>query len=178
MDFKSIATSMYPHWILGALMIFATINAGYKDFVRIDKNAIKRWIKFLLILTAYRILAFKLWPGNHFRDAANNIIQIPWALTLTVFWEDSSHGLPLLLIRHLIGTKRWTWPIHALLTAILMLEFGLGHTYQGIFSAILLSLYVPYSVMLGKKYGFGTVMIGHTLFDLTTILSLKFLMSI
>lgn len=165
---------MYPLWIFGALMVWATIKSGNKEVVRVEKPAVWNWIKFLGIITLCRIVMFKLSP-HFFLDSAKNIIQIPILLTFSVFWEDATHGLPLLLFRKFIGTKWWTWPIHILLTAIVMLEFGLGHIYQGIFPAILLSFYIPYSIRLGKKYGFGTVMIGHTLYDFITIFTLKVL---
>jgi hypothetical protein len=148
--------------------------AGYKILIRVEKPAILKFITFLGILTLYRVIIFTLFPHfGPFENSAHNVMQIPWPLTLTVFWEDACHGLPLLLLRHLIGTKKWTWPIHGLATAMVMLEFGLGHVYQGLAAAAMLSLYIPYSIMMGKKVGFGTVMIAHTLFDLTTILTLK-----
>lgn len=176
MNIKSLILTMYPYWILGAAVIWATIKAGYADAVRVEKKAIFNWLKFLGSITLYRIVLFKLFPNiSMFRDAAHSILQIPWPMTLTVFWEDACHGLPLLLLQRLIGTKKWTWPIHGILTALVMLEFGMGHVYQGLFAAILLSCYVPYSIKMGKKVGFGTVMVCHTLYDLVTILTLKLL---
>jgi hypothetical protein len=110
------------------------------------------------------------------KDAANNIKIIPLMATLTVAWEDCCHGMLLLLLRKWIGTQKWwTFPIHGIATLILMTEFGFGHLYQGLFAALLLSLYVPYSIRLGKQYGWGTVMICHTLFDFSTILTMKLL---
>lgn len=174
-----MALQMYPYWLLGAGVLAATALAGYKNLIRIEKKAILDWMKFLCVITIYRIALFKLLPHmDYLQNSARNISIIPWPLTLTVFWEDACHGLPLLMLRKLIGTKKWTWPIHGILTAVVMLEFGLGHVYQGLISAALLSLYVPYSVALGDKYGFGTIMICHTLFDLTTILSIKFLLGV
>lgn len=179
MDFKTFALKMYPYWILGAGVLAATALAGLKDIIRIEKQAVFNFIKFLGILTLYRIVLFKLFPNfGPFHDAAKNITMIPWLATLTVFWEDACHGLPLYLLQKLIGTKKWTWPIHGILTAMVMLEFGLGHVYQGLASAALLSLYVPYSIRYGKQYGFGTVMVCHTLFDLATILSMKVLLGV
>jgi hypothetical protein len=178
MDIKSIAAVMYPYWLMGAFVIWATIKGGNKDVVRVEKKPLMSWIKFLVIITCYRIVMFKLFAhGTSLEETAKTITTIPWPLTLTVFWEDACHGLPLLLLRNFIGTdKWWKWLIHAPLLAMVMLEFGLGHVYQGVFAAAMLSLYIPYSIHLGRKHGFGTVMIGHTLYDLTTILSLKFLL--
>lgn len=174
MDIKELAFVMYPYWILGSAMFLVTKASKYKDLVRAEKKAIFGFLKFLAFLTVYRVVLFKLFPNfEMFRNATKSISVIPTALTLTVGWEDCVHGLPLLLLRKFIGTKKWTWPIHGILTAAVMVEFGMGHVYQGLFSAILLSFYIPYSVRLGNKYGFGTVIIGHVLFDLTTIITMK-----
>lgn len=179
MDIKSVALDMYPYWLMGAGVLIATALAGFKKVLRIEKPAVIQWIKFLGIITVYRVLLFKLFPNfGHLQDAAKNIAIIPWPLTLTVFWEDACHGLPLYLLRKIIGTKWWTWFIHVPLTALVMFEFGLGHLYQGVPAALLFSCYIPYSIKLGEKYGWGTVMLGHTLFDLTTILSIKFLLGV
>lgn len=168
---------MYPCWLLGAAVIWATVKAGYGNLVRVERPAIMNFVRFLCVVTLYRIALFKLFPHAHMiEEAGKNLSLIPWPLTLTVFWEDACHGLPLLLLRQFLGTKKWTWPIHGFLTLMVMLEFGLGHVYQGLLPAALLSLYVPYSIRLGKKYGFGTVMLGHTLWDLSTIISIKFIL--
>lgn len=177
MDFKSIALIMYPYWLLGAIMVWATIKTGHKDLVRVEKKGVKSWLKFLFILTVYRFLMFKLFSFGKVADTSA-VSQIPWPLTLTVFWEDACHGLPLLLIRNFIGKEWWTGPVNILLTLIVMLQFGLGHTYQGVAAAVALSFYIPVSIHMAKKYGFGTVMICHTLYDLVTVLSLKYLFGV
>lgn len=173
MDLKSIALIMLPYWILGAFVLLATYLAGQKEVIRVQKSSVLGFIRFLGIITFYRVVLFKFFHG-HFEESAKNISIIPWPLTLTVFWEDACHGLPLYLLRKWIGTdKWWKWLIHGPLLAMVMLEFGLGHVYQGVFAACLLSLYVPYSIKMGEKHGFGTVMVCHTLFDLATILTMK-----
>lgn len=177
MDFKSIVLNYYPYWILGAFMVWATARSSAKELVRVDRLAVFSWIRFMFMITMARILMFTLFPSV-FRAAAKDLTVIPWPLTLTVFWEDACHGLPLALIMRWIGTAKWTWPIHGFLIAVTMLEFGLGHVYQGIPSAIALSFYVPYSIHLGKKYGFGTVMICHSLYDLFTIVTIQKLLGV
>lgn len=178
MDLKSMAAVMYPYWLMGAFVLWATVKGGYKNEIRVEKKAVWNWIKFLAIITCYRVVMFKLFAHSKtLEESAKVITQIPWPLTLTVFWEDACHGLPLLLMMKFIGTdKWWKWLIHVPIIAMVMLEFGLGHVYQGPIAAFALSFYIPYSIRLGRKFGFGTVMIGHTLYDLTTILSIKFLL--
>lgn len=175
MNAKDLAIAMYPHWLIGIFVIWATIKAGYSDLLRFDKKAILGWVRFLILLTVYRIGMFKLFPV-HFSAASEPASIIPWPLTLTVFWEDALHILPLILLQKLIGTRKWTWPIHAIATAIMMVEFGSGHIYQGFPAACMLSLYIPIVTRMGKKNGLGTVMLCHTLYDLCTILTIKFFM--
>lgn len=175
MDLKSMALAMYPYWILGASVLVATILAGKKNLIRVEKKPVLDWVKFLAVVTFWRVIMFKLFPSAT-ASVGKNIAFLPWQLTLTVFWEDACHGLPLLMIKKAFGASKWLKPLYWAIVGLVMLEFGLGHVYQGVFAACLLSLYIPYSIKLGEKYGFGTVMVGHTLFDLTTILTVKFLM--
>lgn len=177
MEFKSIALTMYPYWLMGIFVIMAVFLSGHKDTIRVDKKGLLSWARILGMVTIYRIVIFKLFSHNHvLQDMVKHVTAIPWPLTLFVFWEDACHGLPLLLIQRFLGTDKW-WKkaIHGVLMGTVMLEFGLGHVYQGFIAAGLLSLYIPYSIKIAKKYGFGTIMIGHTMYDLVTILSLKFL---
>ena len=64
MDIKYFVTNMYPYWLLGIFVIFATIFAGYKNVVRVEKDAMIKWLRFLLIITFYRVILFKAFPNN------------------------------------------------------------------------------------------------------------------
>lgn len=178
MDFQTIASAMWPCWVFGAGMLYATKKSDHADLLKVDKKALSKWGIFLLLLTVWRIFSFKFYAhSEHFKDSLKAVDQIPWQATLTVFWEDACHGLPLVLLQRLIGTKKWfTKPINYIALLVTMVAFGLGHLYQGVFSAVLLSFYIPYSMKLGKKYGFGTVMLGHMMYDLSTILAIKWMM--
>lgn len=165
---------MWPNWLLGAFMLWSVAKTRSKDLIRVDKKALKNWLNFLVNISMIRILLATIFH-HKFAEMTKDVVSIPWPLTLTVFWEDACHGLPLVLIQRFLGTSKWTWPIHAILTLLVMFEFGLGHVYQGVPAAIMLSFYIPVSMHLGKKYGFGTVMVGHTLYDLFTVLTLKIL---
>ena len=170
---------MYPYWLLGAGVLAATWLAGLKKMIRVEKAPLLNWARLLFVITIYRIILFKFFPNfGPFHDSAQNISIIPWPLTLTVFWEDACHGLPMLMLKNAIGDRKWLKPFYWAIMGIVMLEFGLGHVYQGLIQAALLSFYIPYSVKLGEKFGFGTVMLGHTLFDLTTILTVKYVLGV
>lgn len=170
MDFSTIASIYWPYWLLGLAMIFATKKSEYKELMRVEIKSVVKWIIFLVFLTIYRIVMFKNFPDQFaLTDNQKSLSIISWPITLLVFWEDATFGLPLLLLRKILGTRWFTFPIHLIAMLTVMFSFGLGHTYQGIGAAMLLSLYVPASVSIGGKRGFGTVMINHTLYDLATI---------
>lgn len=181
MDFKTMAMNLFPFWILGLVMVFATISAGYKDLLRVEPKAVGKWLKLMGTVTLFRIVMFKLSMlsstlGPHLKESLQPIMGIPWQGTLFVFWEDAVHGLPIILLGMLINQKWYSKVAYYGLMALIMISFGLGHTYQGNFAAMMLSLYIPFTVNAGKKYGVGTVMACHTIYDLTTILTFKLLL--
>lgn len=174
MDMKSIALAMYPSWLLGAFMIWATIQAGYGKFVRIQKRSVIKWIIFLCVITLFRVFTIRyMLELDHMKESAKGVLLIPWPATLTVFWEDAAHGLPLFLLYLWSRASKFKMVLWYCLLAMVTLSFGSGHTYQGYWAAALLMLYIPYSIKLGAKHGFGTVMVCHTLYDLFTILTVK-----
>lgn len=164
---------MYPYWILGILVIYAVWFSSNRYFLRITKKPIIKWIRFLAIVTLIRIILFKFLLGAHLESPG---VVIPLPIAFTVFWEDACHGLPLALFKKMIGNNKWLKPLYWVLMAIVMVEFGFGHLYQGVVPAMFLTLYVPYSVKMGEKHGFGTVMIGHILYDLATMLFVKYML--
>jgi hypothetical protein len=176
MDFTTFASHMYPFWILGVCILGLVIAAGQKHWIRIEKSAVLRWMRFLAIITACRFAMSRL-PWFHYLFDVKNASYIPWTVTFTVFWEDACHGLPLFILQKLIGkANKWTRSIHFILLCITMFEFGIGHLYQGPMAAFLLSFYIPYSIKKGEEYGFGTVMMCHMMYDLVTLLFVQYLL--
>jgi hypothetical protein len=175
MSFTEIAINMFPYWIAGALVMLAVYKSRYKHLLRVEKKPVIKWIAFLAILTAYRIVLFKLLAGTGLLDNVGaGASLIPWQATLTVFWEDMCHGLPLAILAISLGNdKKWKKVIQWSAMVLVMTYFGLGHVYQGYFVAFLLSFYVPFTVKKGQEVGFGTIMICHTLYDLATILTVQ-----
>lgn len=175
MTFTEMALRMYPYWIMGIFMLFAVYQSNHRDLLRIELNKIGKWILFLGGLTIYRIIVFKLFSGNEYlHQAGTGASIIPWQATLTVFWEDACHSLPLVILARALGTDRW-WKkgLIGAAIALVMVSFGLGHVYQGYLAAIFLSFYIPFTYKKGQEVGFGTVMICHMLYDLATILTIK-----
>lgn len=175
MDFQTIATYMYPYWILGVLVIMAVIAAGQKHLVRVEARPVFNWCVFLIVMTAIRLFLLNCFGFQGITGPPIGLKMIPWTAALTVFWEDACHGLPLLILSNMIGDKkRWAKAVNALALVLVSISFGIGHLYQGPFVALLLCFYVSSSINYGKKYGFGTVMLCHTLFDLVTFLYVKY----
>lgn len=175
MSFTEMAMRMFPYWIMGLFMVYAVWQSSHKDLLRVEPKAVAKWLLFLGGLTLYRIAIFKFFSTNQqLHDMTSGAMIIPWQATLTVFWEDACHGLPLAILARVLGTDKW-WKKGIVGAAILavMASFGLGHVYQGTIAAIFLSFYIPFTFKKGQQVGFGTVMICHTLYDLATILTIK-----
>jgi len=181
MNITEIAKQMWPCWALGAIILHQVWNSKNKDLLRIQPDSLKKWIGFLFLITALRVMAFDIYillkgsaPPLH--KLASTISQIPILATFTTFWEDACHGLPLVLLRRWMVGKWFSKPLNILATLAIMLSFGSGHTYQGIIPALMLTMYIPISAKLGEKHGFGTVMIGHSLYDFFTLLTVKWML--
>jgi hypothetical protein len=174
--FKQFALNMYPFWILGILVIGSVIASGNKSLLRIKRKPLIKWIGFLAFITAIRFVLYRIAmlseTSHHMHQA---VAMFPWYVGLTVFWEDAAHGLPLLILRKLLSkSNKYIKLLYYPVLLAVMVEFGIGHLYQGILPAMLLSFYIPYSVKVGEKNGFGTVMIGHMLYDIVTLLSVQY----
>jgi hypothetical protein len=177
LSFNTIAEYMYPFWILGALVIIATVCAGQKNLLRIEIKPILKWCSFLILITGIRIFLLKSAGYVGLTGTPTGLMAIPWVASFTVFWEDICHSLPLVILNDLIGTTRkWARVVNQIALFTVSVSFGLSHLYQGIVVSAILCFYVPYSIKYGKKYGFGTVIVCHTLFDLVTFLFIKYFM--
>lgn len=176
MTFKDVVLSMWQYWAMGGAMLAATAYAGYSEFIRVEKKAVVKFAMFMALVTLWRLISMTfLLKIPAMRHAAENVTIIPIPATLTVFWEDACHGLPLLLVQTALGMdKLYKKIINYVILAVVMFSFGSGHLYQGTAASLMLMLYIPYSIRFGKKYGFGTVMICHTLYDLLTIVTIKY----
>lgn len=159
---------MYPNWIAGIAMMAYLVLAGKKEILRVSKKPVAKWFCFLGLLTVLRLILNEIAPIH-----SPAVLAIPWQVPFTVFWEDAMFGIPLFLFKQSIGDSKWKkWAFWPLLIAF-QTVFGLGHIYQGVIAAFFLSFYVPYTLKMGEKHGFGTVMICHMAYDLATILFLR-----
>ena len=101
-------------------------------------------------------------------------MMIPLGASLTVFWEDMCHTVPIAILSLALGNDK-LWKKALILITIIMVQisFGLGHIYQGYIAAFFLSFYIPVTLKRGQKIGFGTVMLCHTAYDFITLLTMK-----
>lgn len=179
MDVKSMVDSMFPFWIMGLIMLYLVKNSEYANLLRIDKKGLFKFGRFLTILTVIRVVYLKfIAPPSSLEGIKNISDLIPWQTLFGVFWEDACHALPLVLLGLAFSDQKWfkilRWP----LLAIVALSFGSAHEYEGFMAMVVLTCYIPVTMSLGKKYGFGTVMICHVLYDLITFLSFKLILSL
>jgi hypothetical protein len=147
-------------WILGVLSLIYTYRID-KSYLRIDVKALKGFGIFLLWLTLIRSFIFTISQSMPMSDILPLIN--PW-LMLGVFWEDAIHVMPLIILKDKEVINKY---VYYALFACSALVFASGHMYQG-WIGLASILYMYFSAKYGRKHGFGTVMICHTAYDLTT----------
>jgi hypothetical protein len=173
MSAKEMAMHMWPCWLIGILMLYAVWNSKYKNMLRVTPRAIVKFLLFMVFITICRVVAFRMLAPPEAIEQIKGIIHfLPWQTTLGVFWEDAAHSLPLVLMGKIFKKSKWYSYVSLPLLAMVMFSFGSGHMYQGLIASIAISFYVPFSMKMGEKHGFGTVMICHILYDMITLLSL------
>jgi hypothetical protein len=177
MTVQEFALRMWPAWTLGLLMLFLVKNSKYSFMLRVDKKGLLKFCCFLTFITAFRFVMFRYFtPAGELSSAKEMANFLPWQVTFGVFWEDMCHTVPLAILGKMFAKEMWYKIARIPLLILVMFAFGSGHVYQGLFAAFALSFYIPYTLKMGKKYGFGTVMICHMAYDLTTLLSLKWML--
>lgn len=173
MSFTEFALRMFPYWALGGIMFWAIWKSDYKDLLRFDLKTFAKFFAYMAVVSIFRYFMIKTiihyGAGSNFQAVKG----LPIGAVFFVFWEEMAHTAPLILLRRMIGTSKWTWPIHGLATAIVLVSFGLGHVYEGVFAAMIIPLYILFGISFGQKRGLGTLMAAHTLYDFLTLLVVK-----
>jgi hypothetical protein len=162
---------MFPFYIFGILMLYATYKSDYKSLLRIDFASLKKFSIIVVLMNLLRMAVSFLIIGIHQRSQSASFL--PWQTTLLVFWEDAFFTLPLAILYTRLNEKKWFKFLYYPAILSSMIAFGSGHVYQGVLPAMVISLYIPYTIKLGREHGFGTIMAGHILYDLVTIMSVK-----
>lgn len=159
--------------ILG--MVVARFSKTEKELFKISWDKVAQFIAFLVCIFVFRLLKiqFMLSTGliNQLPQLSPEQNMNKWTMGL-VFWEDFFFAVPIYFMMKYMKTK---WLRVTLIMALSIL-FGLGHMYEG-WSACFVLAFMPYFVTYnyGKKYGFGTTMLCHILYDMSTIMIIRLL---
>lgn len=155
--------------------IVLTIVLGIfnRKLMRVEFDKITKFLTFMVLLTFGKIALFSFINSFTYTgfSAPPAILGVEvWGFAL-VFWEDAFFAIPLIF-----AFKYLNKYIAIVIAVVLSLWFGYGHVYQGYWVALVISLY-PYfiSKYFGEKYGMGTVMICHILYDFITFYTIIFL---
>lgn len=176
MNIKEVIEHMWPCWAMGLSMLYLVKKSKYANHLRVSKAGLWNFAKWMVIITAIRFVALRFLAPTSELDALRETINfLPWQTTLGVFWEDMCHTVPLVILSQMLSKNRWEKWISRALLALVMFSFGSGHMYQGPLACVVISFYIPVTMRLGRKYGFGTVMLCHMAYDMLTLLSLKWI---
>lgn len=155
-------------WIIffAVLIIALTYKFYDKEIVRIEWKSLGGFIAFLVL--DYCIAYLGLLSGSVI-DHINVPPQIDYHSLIWVWWEDAVFVLPFFYFRNWL-TKYY----YIALWVLFSLVFGYFHLYQGYIAMGVASLY-PFliSYRYGKKFGMGTVMVAHIIFDFSQLLFAK-----
>jgi hypothetical protein len=155
------------------LLIFVLVFWKDRKTLHFDLNVVQKFITLMILFTFARFTLLSVLSdfGLNIFDLNKGIETLSfWRLAL-VFWEDAFFALP---IYYMVDKWKWSKYIWMPIAAVLSIRFGLGHIYQ-FELAYIASLLIPYAVFyrMGRKYGFGTTMTCHILFDMFTIITFK-----
>jgi membrane protease YdiL (CAAX protease family) len=143
-----------------SLMFFA--HKKFKGIVGINKEKVMKFVRFMALVSAIRLVLFSGMSSN---QAIDSIGLLSLAM---VFWEDAVFTLPALVLDRAGASKK---VVNSIL-AISAIVFASGHVSYGFTWMLLTLLYVPFiSFKYGKKYGLGTVMVCHILYDVMTLIT-------
>lgn len=178
MDAREAAQGLFDFWVLGAVMLYLIATSKYSKMLRVTKAGSIRVARVLLMATLARVIYVQFVAAPQTLDAIKSAMDfVPWETMPGVFWEDACYVLPLALLAKMYGSKKlFKYLLYPLLVAAVSLSFGSGHIYEGTSAAITLSFYVPFMLKFGKKYGFGTVIMAHVLYDLITHFTFKLML--
>lgn len=174
MDVKQVADGLFPFWCLGLWMMHLIWNSDHKDLLQVSKEGLWKFTKFLAIVTAARVFYLSVIAPDAVLENIRQIGNtIPWQTMFGVYWEDMCNALPLVIIGRMIVDKKWLKPLHIALIAAMSMTFGAMHAYEGLQAAVTMMFYIPFTMRLGQKYGFGTVMLCHIAYDLVTFFTFQ-----
>lgn len=171
---------LYPTLILSSLGIIAWKNWKNDDSIRIEWQSVAKFLAFMVFLTMLRVcfadIIDGLFPGYIQEKIGSIAGQVPMGQLAFVFWEDVWFGMPIAWLMRKVYPK---YPKLAITGSILISAvFMSGHFYQGAMGAITIVYPFFISYRYGKKYGFGTVMVCHMLYDFISLSTAKIVLAL
>lgn len=177
MDANMVINNLFPCWMLGIAMLYLVRNSRYAYLLRIDKEGLWKFAKFMMVLLVARTIYLEFIAPDFILDGMRNITHsMPWPALFGVFWEDACNALALVLMRKMFWNKPCFQKLRLPILGLMALSFGLGHSYEGIGAIFAMTCYVPITMNLSKRYGFGTIMLCHVIYDLLTYLSFRLIL--
>lgn len=159
---------------MGLWMMYLIWNSDHKDLLRITKEGLIKFAKFFAVVTAARVFYLSvIAPDALLEQIRSSSDMVPWQTMFGVYWEDMCHAVPLVILGRMMADKKWFKHIYTAIILAMSITFGSLHSYEGLQAMIVLAFYIPFTMRLGQKYGFGTVMLCHTVYDLVTFFTFK-----
>jgi hypothetical protein len=160
------------YWVFGLLMPLI-LRFFDRSVVRINWSALSKFLVFMVMVTFVRfgIMDAQVKLGGTVLPPIPRQIDL-WSLLL-VYWEDCIYAIPLYyLAKWLKGRWKILWWAAALFSSY---HFAIGHVYLGspLWTAITFFYPVFISYRYGIRYGFGTVMLAHIMYDMFTVITVK-----
>lgn len=135
-----------------------------KELIRIEWNIVAKFSAFLLLLTAIRFALLEGSTTGGYMPGFSGLQLVPW--------EDAVFSMTgIYFFKDFLKLRKRFWIPIAIASSVL---FASGHIVYG-YQWAAITLVFPYfiSYRYGKKYGYGTAMVGHILYDFTTLLTVK-----
>lgn len=147
-----VINTAYP---IAGPIVFILVLLFDRDRLKVKLDALAKFLAFLVIFGLIKIC---LWNGN---KVGINPHGISMANFMFVFLEDAFFVMiPFYLTKFVVIKRKYlVWIFFSLI-------FGVAHRYQGIPAIFVTALY-PYFISnkFAARTSFGTVMVGHFLWD-------------
>jgi len=169
--------------IIAAFLFFALAYIKFPDLVKVNRHFVILVGTVLTIVnfTKTAIAAFVM--PKYFPDGWAKVIDvfhmIPPNHLLAAWWEDCFYVLPFLILSLSLNKmneskrKKMAKALFYSVFALFIAHFTMGHLYQG-WVGLTVFVYPIISFKVGKKYGLGSMMMLHVLFDFTMYMSFWF----
>lgn len=155
---------LFSIMFLMGVAIFLYCYFRQRELIRIEWDKVAKFIAIMVFITAIRFGTMSIFGTPN--TAGIGFADLPF-----VFWEDSFFAiLGIYFFKDYLKLSKKFWlPIAIVFSTV----FAYGHLSYGVTWAIITLIGPAVSYYFGKKYGFGTSMTCHIIYDFITLLSVK-----